>query len=57
MRLRILRALDGRRATADELADQFGEPVGAVRAHLSVLYRAAVVRRVDEGGRPTHRCT
>jgi DNA-binding transcriptional ArsR family regulator len=52
MRLRILGALDGRPAGADDLAEQFGETAGAVRAHLSVLYRAGVVRRVDDGGRP-----
>jgi DNA-binding transcriptional ArsR family regulator len=54
MRLRIMRALDGRPSTADQLAAVLGEPVGAVRAHLSVLYRAGVVRRVDDGGRPTY---
>jgi DNA-binding transcriptional ArsR family regulator len=54
MRLRIMRALDGRQATADQLAEVLGEQVGAVRAHLSVLYRAGVVRRVDDGGRPTY---
>jgi DNA-binding transcriptional ArsR family regulator len=55
MRLRIMRALDGRQATADQLAEALGEQVGAVRAHLAVLYRAGVVRRVDDGGgRPTY---
>jgi DNA-binding transcriptional ArsR family regulator len=54
MRLRIMRALDGRPATADLLAEALGEQVGAVRAHLAVLYRAGVVRRVDDGGRPTY---
>jgi DNA-binding transcriptional ArsR family regulator len=52
LRLRILGALDGRPASADDLAEQFGETAGAVRAHLAVLYRAGVVRRVDDGGRP-----
>jgi DNA-binding transcriptional ArsR family regulator len=55
MRLRIMRALDGRQANADQLAEALGEQVGAIRAHLAVLYRAGVVRRVDdEGGRPTY---
>jgi DNA-binding transcriptional ArsR family regulator len=54
MRLRIMRALDGRQATADQLAEVLGEQVGTVRAHLSVLYRAGVVRRADDGGRPTY---
>jgi DNA-binding transcriptional ArsR family regulator len=44
LRLRILGALDGRAASADDLAEQFGETAGAVRAHLAVLYRAGVVR-------------
>jgi DNA-binding transcriptional ArsR family regulator len=54
MRLRIMRALDGRPSTADQLAQDLGEQLGAVRAHLSVLYRAGVVRRVDDGGRPAY---
>jgi DNA-binding transcriptional ArsR family regulator len=54
MRLRIMRSLDGRQATADHLAEVLGEQVGAVRAHLSVLYRAGVLRRVDDDGRPTY---
>lgn len=55
MRLRIMRALDGRQANADQLAEALGEQVGAVRAHLAVLYRVGVVRRVDDGaGRPTY---
>lgn len=55
MRLRIMSALDGRHASADDLAEQFGEAPGAVCAHLGVLYRAGVVRRVDDGGqRPTY---
>jgi DNA-binding transcriptional ArsR family regulator len=54
MRLRIMRALDGRPSTADQLAQDLGEQAGAVRAHLSVLYRAGVVRRIDAGGRPTY---
>jgi DNA-binding transcriptional ArsR family regulator len=54
MRLRIMRALDGRQASADQLAEVLGEQVAAVRAHLSVLYRAGVVRRVDDGGHPTY---
>jgi DNA-binding transcriptional ArsR family regulator len=54
MRLRIMRALDGRQSAAEQLAEVLGEQVGAVRAHLAVLYRAGVVRRVDDGGRPTY---
>jgi DNA-binding transcriptional ArsR family regulator len=53
MRLRIMGALNGRPASADRLAEQFGVKVGVVRSHLGVLYRAGVVRRVDDGGRPT----
>ncbi len=53
MRLRIMGALNGRPASADHLAEQFGVKVGVVRSHLGVLYRAGVVRRVDDGGRPT----
>jgi DNA-binding transcriptional ArsR family regulator len=54
MRLRIMRALDGRPATADQLAEVLDEQVGAVRAHMAVLYRAGVVRRADDGGHPTY---
>lgn len=53
-RLRLMGALDGRPGTADGLAEELGEPAGAVRAHLSVLYRAGVVRRVDDGGPATY---
>jgi DNA-binding transcriptional ArsR family regulator len=53
MRLRIMGALNARSASADSLAEQFGVKVGVVRSHLGVLYRAGVVRRVDDGGRPT----
>jgi DNA-binding transcriptional ArsR family regulator len=53
MRLRIMGALNGRPASADDLATKLGEKAGVVRAHLGVLYRAGVVRRVDDGGRPT----
>jgi DNA-binding transcriptional ArsR family regulator len=54
MRLRIIRALDGRPSTTDQLAQDLGEQAGTVRAHLSVLYRAGVVRRVDDSGRPIY---
>jgi DNA-binding transcriptional ArsR family regulator len=54
MRLRLMRALDRRQATADHLAADLGEQVGAIRTHLAVLYRAGVVRRVDDDGRPTY---
>lgn len=53
MRLRIMSALNGRSASADDLADQLGVKVGVIRAHLAVLYRAGVLRRVDDGGRPS----
>jgi DNA-binding transcriptional ArsR family regulator len=53
-RLRIMRALDGRRATVDQLAEFLGEPVRAVRAQATVLYRAGVLCRVDDGGPPIY---
>jgi DNA-binding transcriptional ArsR family regulator len=53
-RLRLMRLLDRRPAGADELADSLSESVAAVRAHLAVLYRAGIVRRVDDGGRPVY---
>jgi DNA-binding transcriptional ArsR family regulator len=53
-RLRLMRALDGRHATAEQLAAHLDEPLGAVRAHLGVLYRGGVVCRVDDGGPPTY---
>jgi DNA-binding transcriptional ArsR family regulator len=54
MRVRILRALDGRQATAEQLAEHLGAPLPAVRGQISVLYRAGVLCRVDDGGRPTY---
>jgi DNA-binding transcriptional ArsR family regulator len=53
-RIRLMRALDRRRATADELAEHLGQPAATIRAHLSVLYRAGVTRRVDDEGPPTY---
>lgn len=52
VRLRLMGALNGRSANADELADQLGVTVGVIRTHLAVLYRAGVLRRVDDGGCP-----
>jgi DNA-binding transcriptional ArsR family regulator len=54
MRLRIVRVLDGRQATAEQLAEHLGEQLPAIRGQISVLYRAGVLCRVDEGGRPTY---
>jgi DNA-binding transcriptional ArsR family regulator len=54
MRLRIVRVLDGRQATAEQLAEHLDEQLPAIRGHISVLYRAGVLCRVDEGGRPTY---
>jgi DNA-binding transcriptional ArsR family regulator len=53
-RLRIMRALDGRHASAEQLAEHLGEELPAIRGQLSVLYRSGVLCRVDEGGRPTY---
>jgi len=53
-RLRLMGALNGRSASADDLADDLGEKVGVIRSHLAVLYRAGVLRRVDDGGRPVY---
>jgi DNA-binding transcriptional ArsR family regulator len=54
MRVRILRALDGRQATAEQLAEHLCAPLPAIRGQIAVLYRAGVLCRVDEGGRPTY---
>lgn len=54
MRLRIVRVLDGRQATAEQLAEYLGEQLPAIRGQISVLYRTGVLCRVDEGGRPTY---
>ncbi|MET0601520.1 MAG: winged helix-turn-helix domain-containing protein [Baekduia sp.] len=45
MRVRILRALDGRQATAEQLAEHLGAPLPAIRGQISVLYRAGVLCR------------
>jgi DNA-binding transcriptional ArsR family regulator len=50
----MLLALDRRTAGADELADTLDESVATIRRHLVVLYRAGVLRRVDDGGRPRY---
>jgi DNA-binding transcriptional ArsR family regulator len=54
MRLRIVRVLDGRQATAEQLAEHLGEQLPAIRRQIFVLYRVGVLCRVDEGGRPTY---
>ena len=53
-RLRILRALDGRPRSLDRLVSEVGEPAAAVHAHLAVLFRAGIVRRVEDGDRPVY---
>lgn len=52
-RIRILQALDGRPKTFDRLVGDVGEPDAAVLAHLTVLFRAGIVRRVEDADRPT----
>jgi DNA-binding transcriptional ArsR family regulator len=56
LRLRLLVAVDRRPTGIGRLADELGVSPSAIRAHLAVLYRAGVVRRVDDGddGRPTY---
>jgi DNA-binding transcriptional ArsR family regulator len=53
-RLRMLLALDRSTAGADELAVSLDESVATIRRHLVILYRAGVLRRVDDGGRPRY---
>lgn len=53
-RLRILRALDGRPCTLDRLVTDVGEPDAAVHAHLAVLFRAGIIRRVEDADRPVY---
>lgn len=52
--MRILSALDRRTAGADALADSLRESAPSVRGHLAVLYRAGILRRVDDGGQPEY---
>jgi DNA-binding transcriptional ArsR family regulator len=53
-RLRILRALDGRPRTLDRLVSDVGEPDAAIHAHLAVLFRAGIVRRLEDEERPVY---
>jgi DNA-binding transcriptional ArsR family regulator len=48
LRLRLLVAVDRRPSGLGQLADELGVSPSAIRAHLAVLYRAGVVRRVDD---------
>ena len=50
LRLRILRSLDGRHATAEQLAEELGASLAAVAAHLRLLSGCGVVCRTDESG-------
>jgi DNA-binding transcriptional ArsR family regulator len=54
LRLRLLVAVDRRPSGIGRLADELGVSPSAIRAHLAVLYRAGVVRRVDEDGEPAY---
>jgi DNA-binding transcriptional ArsR family regulator len=54
-RLRLLRALDGRDASVEQLAGELGVSVSAARAHLRVLCRAGVTCRIDHGGPELYR--
>lgn len=53
-RLRILRALDGRPCTFDRLVTDVGEPDAVVHAHLAVLFRAGIVRRLEDREPPVY---
>jgi DNA-binding transcriptional ArsR family regulator len=50
LRLRLLIAIDRRPSGIGRLADELGVSPSAIRAHLAVLYRAGVVRRIDDDG-------
>ncbi len=50
LRLRILRSLDGRHATAEQLAEELGASSAAVAAHLRLLSGCGVVCRTDDSG-------
>lgn len=50
LRLRILRALDRRHATVEQLAAELGASPAAVAAHLRLLSGCAVVCRADDSG-------
>ncbi|UTI63932.1 helix-turn-helix domain-containing protein [Paraconexibacter antarcticus] len=52
VRLRIMRALDERRATVPQLATELGAPEVAVAAHVRLLHRAGILARVDGVGPP-----
>ena len=54
LRLRILRALDGRPATVDQLAAQLAASSGAIAAHLRLLSGCGVVSRTDDSGPATY---
>jgi ArsR family transcriptional regulator len=47
-RLRILRSLDRRASTIEQLAAELGIADATVRAHLNVLHRAGIIARVDD---------
>jgi DNA-binding transcriptional ArsR family regulator len=53
-RLRIIRALDGRTATVEQLARELRLDERAVRAHVRLLYRAGILARVDDAGPPAY---
>jgi DNA-binding transcriptional ArsR family regulator len=50
LRLRLMRALDGRDTTAEELAADVGASPGAVGAHLRLLCRCGVLCHTDNAG-------
>jgi DNA-binding transcriptional ArsR family regulator len=54
LRLRLMRALDGRDATVDELAAELGASAGAVAAHLRLLSGCGVLCRADQAGCPRY---
>jgi DNA-binding transcriptional ArsR family regulator len=54
LRLRILRALDARHATVDQLAAELGASPSAVAAHVRLLSGCGVVFRTDDSGAATY---
>ena len=50
LRLQLMRALDSREATVDELAAELDASQGAVAAHLRLLSGCGVLCRTNQGG-------
>ena len=54
LRLRILRALDRRQATVEQLAAELGASPAAIASHLRLLSGCGVVCRTDDSGLATY---